>query len=99
MVRSLVLCFDVDCDPGLEFHGEVVGEDGDLITVNLVYAGCTAKVNLNQSELREIEDYYDRCAAEGSNEHQIEESQKAVAHLDVILGDPQRLRTVAEDFI
>lgn len=27
----LFLCFDVDCDPGLEFHGEVVGEDGDLL--------------------------------------------------------------------
>ena len=27
----LFLCFDVDCDPGLEFYGEVVGEDGDLL--------------------------------------------------------------------
>lgn len=27
----LFLCFDVDCDPGLEFHGEVVGEDSDLL--------------------------------------------------------------------
>ena len=71
----------------------------DGITVNLVYDGRAAKVNLNQAKLKEIEEYYDRCAAEGSNEHQIEESQKAVAHLDVILGDPQRLRTVAEDFI
>ena len=29
--RSLLLCFNVDCDVGLEFHGEVVGEDGDLL--------------------------------------------------------------------
>lgn len=71
----------------------------DGITVNLVYDGRAAKVNLNQDKLKEIEDYYDRCAAEGANEHQIEESQKAVAHLDIILGDPQRLRTVAEDFV
>ena len=28
---SLALCFDVDCDPGLEFHGEVVCKDGDLL--------------------------------------------------------------------
>lgn len=28
---SLGLCFDVDCDPGLEFHGEVVLENGDLL--------------------------------------------------------------------
>jgi type I restriction enzyme R subunit len=36
---------------------------------------------------------------EGANEHQIEESQKSVAHLDVIIGDPDRLRAVAADFI
>ena len=71
----------------------------DGITVNLVYDGRAAKVNLNQSKLQEIEDYYDRCADEGANEHQIEESKKAVAHLDVILGDPERLRTIAKDFI
>ena len=34
---------------------------------------------LDQAKVREIEDYYDRCAVEGANEHQIEESQKAVA--------------------
>lgn len=28
--RGAFLCFDVDCDPGLEVHGEVVGEDGDF---------------------------------------------------------------------
>lgn len=71
----------------------------DGITVNLVYDGRAAKVNLNESKLQEIEDYYDRCADEGANEHQIEESKKAVAHLDVILGDPERLRTIAKDFI
>lgn len=71
----------------------------DGITVNLVYDGRAAKVNLNQSKLQEIEDYYDRCADEGANEHQIEESKKAVAHLDVILGDPERLHTIAKDFI
>lgn len=29
--RGAFLCFDVDCDPGLEVHGEVVGEDGDFL--------------------------------------------------------------------
>lgn len=71
----------------------------DGITVNLVYDGRAAKVTLNQDKVREIEEYYDQCAEEGSNEHQIEESQKAVAKLDVIIGDPDRLRAVAEDFI
>lgn len=71
----------------------------DGITVNLVYDGRAAKVNLDQSKVREIEEYYDKCAEEGANEYQIEESQKAVTKLDIILGDPDRLRTVAEDFI
>lgn len=71
----------------------------DGITVNLVYDGRAAKVTLDQAKVKEIEDYYARCEQEGANEHQIEESQKAVAHLDMILGDPDRLRAVAEDFI
>lgn len=92
-------------DATIEVFGAVVDsytmteavEDG--ITVNLVYDGRAAKVTLNQAKVQEIEDYYDQCAEEGSNEHQIEESKKAVAKLDVIIGDPDRLRAVAEDFI
>lgn len=71
----------------------------DGITVNLVYDGRAAKVNLAQQKIREIEDYYDKCAIEGANEYQIEESQKAVANLEAIIGDPDRLHSVAKDFI
>ncbi|MBQ2887212.1 MAG: type I restriction endonuclease subunit R [Alphaproteobacteria bacterium] len=71
----------------------------DGITVNLVYDGRAARVTLDQAKVREIEDYYDKCALEGTNEYQIEESKKAVACLDVIIGDPDRLRAVATDFI
>lgn len=71
----------------------------DGITVNLVYDGRAAKVTLDQAKVKEIEDYYAQCAVEGANEHQIEESQKAVAHIDAIIGDADRLRAVAEDFI
>ena len=71
----------------------------DGITVNLVYDGRAARVTLDQAKVKEIEDYYDRCALEGTNEYQIEESKKAVACLDVIIGDPDRLRAVATDFI
>ena len=71
----------------------------DGITVNLVYDGRAARVTFDQEKVREIEDYYAQCAVEGANEHQIEESQKAVAHIDAIIGDPDRLRAVAEDFI
>lgn len=71
----------------------------DGITVNLVYDGRAARVTLDQAKVREIEDYYAQAELEGANEYQIEESQKAVAHLDMIIGDPDRLRAVAEDFI
>ena len=71
----------------------------DGITVNLVYDGRAARVTLDQNKVQEIEDYYAKCEAEGSNEYQIEESKKAVANLEVIIGDPDRLEAVAKDFI
>lgn len=71
----------------------------DGITVNLVYDGRAARVTLDQAKVHEIEKYYDECERLGANEHQIEESQKAVANMEVIIGDPDRLRAVAEDFI
>ena len=71
----------------------------DGITVNLVYEGRAAKVTLDKNKLEEIEDYYEQCEAEGANEHQIEESKKAITHLDVILGDSDRLKAIAKDFV
>lgn len=71
----------------------------DGITVNLVYDGRAARVTLDQAKVCEIEKYYEECERLGANEHQIEESQKAVANMEVIIGDPDRLRAVAEDFI
>ena len=93
-------------DATIEVFGDIVGHPytmteavKDEITVNLVYEGRAAKVTLQEEKLKEIEDYYDRCAVLGSTEEQIEESQKAVAHLDAILGDPNRLEAVARDFV
>ena len=71
----------------------------DGITVNLVYDGRAARVMLDQEQVKRIEEYYAQCEKEGANEYQIEESQKAVANMEVIIGDPDRLRAVAEDFI
>ncbi len=71
----------------------------DEITVRIVYEGRAAKVNLNDAKLKEIEDYYKKCEVEGANEYQIEESKKAVTQMEVILGDPKRLKLVAEDFV
>ena len=71
----------------------------DGITVNLVYDGRAAKVTLNQEKVREIEAYYDSCVREGASEYQVEESKKSITNMEVIIGDPDMLRAVAEDFI
>ncbi|MBN1925705.1 MAG: type I restriction endonuclease subunit R [Prolixibacteraceae bacterium] len=71
----------------------------DEITVRIVYEGRAAKVALNNSELAKIEKYYAEVAEAGANEYQIEESKKAVTNMNVILGDPDRLKEVAFDFV
>lgn len=71
----------------------------DGITVNLVYDGRAARVTINQDKVREIEEYYNFCVREEANEYQVEESKKSVANMEIIIGDPYRLRAVAEDFI
>lgn len=71
----------------------------DGITVNLVYEGRAAKVTLDKNKLEEIEAYYIQCAEEGANENQVDASKKAIAHLDVILGDHDRLKAIAKDFV
>ena len=71
----------------------------DEITVRIVYEGRAARVLLNNSKLKEIEDYYAKCAEIGSNENQIEQSKKEMAQMYAIIGDPDRLQTVAEDFV
>lgn len=92
-------------DKTIEVFGEVVDSYTmteavrDGITVNLVYDGRAAKVTLDQEKVKLVEKYYAQCEREGANEHQVEESQKAVAKMEVIIGDPDRLRAVAEDFI
>ena len=71
----------------------------DGITVPIVYEGRAAKVVLNNSVLAEIEKYYDEAAEQGSSDYQIEQSKKDVAKMESILGDPDRLKAVAADFV
>lgn len=71
----------------------------DEITVRIVYEGRAAKVLLNNSKLKEIEEYYAKCAEIGSNENQIEQSKKEMAQMYAIIGDPARLKEVARDFV
>jgi type I restriction enzyme R subunit len=71
----------------------------DNITVRIIYEGRAAKVTLNEGKLKDIEEYYKKCEEEGTNEYQIEESKKAVSKMEEILGDPGRLKILAEDFV
>ena len=71
----------------------------DDITRRIVYEGRAAKVLLDNAKLEDIEFYYKQCEEEGANEYQIEASKKAVAQMERIIGDPDRLQAVAEDFV
>ncbi len=71
----------------------------DEITVRIVYEGRAAKVALKNSELEKIEKYYEEAAELGSNEYQIDKSKQETANMYAILGDPDRLRAIAEDFV
>ncbi len=71
----------------------------DEITKKIVYEGRAAKVILNNRKLKEIEEYYKQCEEQGANEHQIEESKRAMGKINDIIGDPDRLKEVAKDFV
>ena len=92
-------------DATLDVFGEVVDSYTmsesvkDEITVRIVYEGRAAKVILDNRKLEEIEKYYQDCAEAGASEYQIEESKKAVATMGSILGDPDRIRALARDFV
>lgn len=92
-------------DATIEVFGEVVDvytmteSVADDITRRIVYEGRAAKVFADHQKLEEIEEYYQKCAEEGTNEYQIEESKKAVTKMEQILGDPGRIAAVAKDFV
>lgn len=92
-------------DGTLDVFGEIIDSYTmtesvkDEITVRIVYEGRAAKVLLDNSKLKEIEAYYAQCAEQGANKHQIEESKKATLQMNAIIGDPDRLKAVAKDFV
>ncbi len=71
----------------------------DEITVRIVYEGRAAKVLLDNTKLKEVEEYYAQCETDGANEYQIEDSKKAMASMSAILGDPDRIHAIAKDFV
>jgi len=92
-------------DATLDVFGDVVDSYTmtesvkDDITVRIVYEGRAAKVILDNKKLEEIEAYYDQCAEDGASDYQIEESKKATASMTAILGDPDRIKALAADFV
>lgn len=92
-------------DATLDVFGEIVDaytmneSVRDEITVRLVYEGRSAKVILDNSKLKEIEAYYKECEEAGASDYAIDESKKSSVRMDVILGDPDRIRAIAKDFI
>ncbi len=92
-------------DATLDVFGKVVDaytmEESvkDEITVHIVYEGRAAKMLLDNAKLQEIEDYYAQCIDEGASDYAIEESKRANAQMNSILGDHDRIKAVAEDFV
>lgn len=92
-------------DATLDVFGQIVDaytmteSVDDDITVRIVYEGRAAKVLLDNSKLKEIEEYYAQCADDGSTEYAIEASKKANLQMRAILGDPDRLKALATDFV
>lgn len=72
-------------------------EDGS--TVKIFYESRLAKVWLDDAKLKEIDKYYDDLANQGVTEDIIEESKSKLTSMEVIVGDPDRLRLLATDIL
>lgn len=69
----------------------------DGLTVSIKYHPRIAKVLLDKEKVRQIEDYYSKCADDGATAEDIEASKKAMSSMEIILGEPQRLERLAKD--
>ncbi|WP_458458687.1 type I restriction endonuclease subunit R [Pseudobutyrivibrio sp.] len=69
----------------------------DGLTVPIKYHPRIAKVLLDQEKVKEIEEYYRKCAEDGATEEDIIASKNAMSSMEVILGEPLRLERLAID--
>lgn len=69
----------------------------DGLTVSIKYHPRIAKVLLDQEKVKEIENYYIKCADDGATAEDIEASKKAMSSMEVILGEPSRIERLAVD--
>ena len=71
----------------------------DEITKDIKYIPRIAKVTLDSAKVKEIEDYYQKCADEGTTTDDIRASKRAMSAMEMILGDDDRLERLADDII
>lgn len=69
----------------------------DGLTVSIKYHPRIAKVLLDKTKAKEIENYYKKCADDGATYDDIEASKRAMSSMEVILGEPSRLERLAID--
>ena len=69
----------------------------DGLTVPIKYHPRIAKVLLDTKKVKEIENYYKKCADDGATKEDIETSKRAMSSMEVILGEPSRLERLAID--
>lgn len=89
----------------IEVFGEIVDRYTmrmaveDEITLDIKYIPRLAKVTLDSEKLKEIEEYYKKCADEGATAEDVAASKKAMSAMEIILGDEDRLERLATDII
>ena len=69
----------------------------DGLTVSIKYHPRIAKVLLDQTKAKDIENYYKKCADDGATYDDIEASKRAMSSIEVILAEPSRLERLATD--
>lgn len=69
----------------------------DGLTVSIKYHPRIAKVLLDKTKAKEIENYYKKCADDAATYDDIEASKRAMSSMEVILGEPSRLERLAID--
>ena len=92
-------------DEAIAVFGDIVDSytmkeaSDDGITVRIAYEPRLVRVILSDEDAKEIQKYYNRCAEQGANEEQIEESKRAMSRMTAILGHPERLKRLAADIV
>lgn len=69
----------------------------DGLTVSIKYHPRIAKVLFDTEKIKEIEEYYKKCADDGATVEDIVASKRAMSSMEVILGEPSRLERLATD--